>query len=140
MIDFYDRGMSDPVTLEYYGNTDYYNYGYWDDGTTDQGEASANLVEKLVGLIPEKKGRILDVACGLGASTRYLRNHYPDENIVAVNLSDFQLDQAKSRARSLQFACMDAAHLAFESNSFDAILCVEAAFHFDTRDLFLHEA
>ena len=35
---------------------------------------------------------------------------------------------------------MDATHLEFTENSFDNIICVEAAFHFDTREAFFKEA
>ena len=35
---------------------------------------------------------------------------------------------------------MDASHLAFPDASFDSIICVEAAFHFHTREDFLKEA
>jgi MPBQ/MSBQ methyltransferase len=35
---------------------------------------------------------------------------------------------------------MDAAQLAFPDNRFDAVMCVEAAFHFNTRGRFLREA
>ena len=35
---------------------------------------------------------------------------------------------------------MDATELDFRDNSFDSIICVEAAFHFDTREKFVREA
>jgi ubiquinone/menaquinone biosynthesis C-methylase UbiE len=35
---------------------------------------------------------------------------------------------------------MDATDLEFPDASFDALICVEAAFHFDTREIFLEEA
>jgi MPBQ/MSBQ methyltransferase len=35
---------------------------------------------------------------------------------------------------------MDATKLDFPDNHFDAVVCVEAACHFDTRDKFLKEA
>lgn len=132
--------MLDPVVAEYYGGTDYHNFGYWDADTRDQGQASENLIRKLLEPIRENQGRILDVACGLGASTRYLEKLYPSDNIVAVNLSSVQLNYARSHLPAIQFVQVDAAHLPLDSHSFDAILCVEAAFHFDSRDLFLHEA
>ena len=37
------------------------------------------------------------------------------------------------------FLQMDAARMAFDEASFDVVLCVEAAFHFDTRRDFLRE-
>jgi MPBQ/MSBQ methyltransferase len=140
MIAGYDKLMFNPTAAEYYGGTDYHNFGYWDLDTENQGQASENLVRKLLEPISKKQGRILDVACGLGASTRYLQGLYGPENIIAINISHSQLNHAKEHVPDVQFIEMDAAHLAFEDSSFDAVLCVEAAFHFDSRDLFLHEA
>ena len=140
MIKDYDRGMGDKLRQQYYGESGYYNYGYWESGIANQGEASDNLVRKLLEPISTKPGRILDVACGLGGSTRYLKNVYSAENVVAINISDFQIRHAHGVLPEVDVARMDAAHLAFADNSFDAIICVEAAFHFDSRDLFLREA
>jgi len=62
----YDDPMHHPVTREYYGQSDFFNAGYWLEDTSNQKEACENLMEKLLAFIPERKGTILDVACGLG--------------------------------------------------------------------------
>ena len=87
ILDFYDRGWH-PLVAEYYGHSDYMNYGYWTADTKNQAEASDNLIGRLLAMIPEKKGRILDVACGRGASTRHLLRHYQPSDIVAINISE----------------------------------------------------
>lgn len=125
-------------TRAYYG--DFYNFGYWREDTRTQKEASANLVEELLTFIPEKRGRILDVACGLGATTRHLTRYYPPDNVVGINISQKQLSSCKLNAPECRFLLMDAVRLAFESESFDSMICVEAAFHFQTRRQFLQEA
>jgi ubiquinone/menaquinone biosynthesis C-methylase UbiE len=51
-----------------------------------------------------------------------------------------QLDTAKTNAPGCSFNAMDAAKLGFRDQSFDTVICVEAAFHFDTRESFLREA
>lgn len=140
MLAQYDQAMTEAVQQAYYGHSDFYNYGYWADGATCQSEASEALVEKLVSFIPDKRGNILDVACGLGASTRQLLKHFAAENIQAINLSEVQLEKGRANAPGVQFTYMDAAHLSFPDNSFDNILCVEAAHHFKTRDAFLKQA
>ena len=56
----------------YYDGSGFFNFGYWTLETKSQREASENLVNLLLALIPEKRGTILDVACGLGATTRML--------------------------------------------------------------------
>lgn len=140
MLAHYDQAMGEAVQQAYYGHSDFYNYGYWAEGATSQSEASEALVEKLLSFIPEKKGRILDVACGLGASTRQLRKHFAAENIDAINLSEVQLEKGRSNAPGVQFTYMDAVHLTFPDNSFDTVICVEAAHHFKTRDAFFKQA
>ncbi len=136
----YDRNMVGDLQDAYYGGSGFYNFGYWTPTTSSQRQASENLVTKLLDWIPEKTGTILDVACGKGASTRMLQDYYPAHQIYGVNVSPAQLSMACERAEGSAFICMDATHLAFEDESFDNIICVEAAFHFTTRSDFLREA
>jgi MPBQ/MSBQ methyltransferase len=139
ILDYYDDGWH-PLVAEYYGHSDYMNYGYWAADTKNQAEASDNLVRKLLSMIPDKKGRILDVACGRGASTRHLLRYYESSDIVAINISEKQLKRASELAPGCTFLLSDATRLEFPSCSFDNVICVEAAFHFDTRDSFYREA
>jgi MPBQ/MSBQ methyltransferase len=140
MIRFYDRLMRNSRQRRYYGNSDFYNFGYWGAGAQTQREASEALVDTLLDRLPHRNGNILDVACGLGASTRRLLGSYPPENITAINISAAQVAHASENAPGTTVLRMDAAKLDFPDNSFDAVLCVEAAFHFDTREAFLREA
>jgi len=109
-------------------------------GRDQPAEASEALVDRLAAAIPEDAERILDVACGMGASTARLAGRYPAEALTGVNISEAQLGEARKRARDSTFLRMDATHLEFPDEHFDAVICVEAAFHFDTRDTFLREA
>src|SRR5688500_4325873 len=140
LVSGYDRRMADPLQAEFFGHSDYYNYGYSTNETDSQGQACENLVEKLLDFIPEKRGTILDVACGMGASTRHLLTYYEPAKVTAINISDWQLRRAGLNARGCRFLKMDAAELAFPDRSFDNILCVESAFHFVTRERFFQEA
>lgn len=136
----YDSAMREQLRDRYYGHSGYFNFGYWTEDTKDQAEASHALVEKLLSFIPEKTGTILDVACGLGASTRDLLQYYKPEDVTAINISEVQLERARENAPGVNFIQMDAAYLRFPDASFDNILCVEAIFHFRTRERFLREA
>jgi ubiquinone/menaquinone biosynthesis C-methylase UbiE len=140
MVRLYDRLMSNSRQRRYYGNSDFYNFGYWGAGATTQREASEALVDTLLDRLPDRKGNILDIACGLGASTRRLFGSYPPENVTAINISEAQVARARQNAPGATVLRMDAAKLHLPDSSFDAVLCVEAAFHFDTRDAFLREA
>jgi len=139
------RGIADGLMFsdmrrEYWDGSDYFNVGYWREDTQSQGEASEILLEELLALLPEKKGTILDVACGMGATTRHLLSHFPADRITAINISESQLEEARQKAPGCTFLNMDAARLDFGNDQFDNILCVEAAFHFHTREQFLREA
>jgi ubiquinone/menaquinone biosynthesis C-methylase UbiE len=140
IADRYDRAVGQKLIDEYYEFSDFFNYGYWDDGVTSTREACENLMEKLLADIPEKKGRILDVACGKGATTRYLTNYFRAEDITAINISKEQLKVCRENAPDCTFIEMDATELEFPDGHFDTIICVEAAQHFDTREKFLREA
>jgi ubiquinone/menaquinone biosynthesis C-methylase UbiE len=125
---------------EYFGHSDFTNFGYWDRRTHTQKAACENLMEKLLAAIPEKTGTVLDVACGKGATTRYLLNYYPPEAVTGINISEKQLETCRANAPGCTFLLMSATDMAFENDAFDNIICVEAAFHFDTREDFLCEA
>jgi MPBQ/MSBQ methyltransferase len=136
----YDKVMYAPIVDGLYEGSDYYNMGYWRPGTRSHREACENLMEIVAGFIPKKKGTLLDVACGKGASTRYLTRFYAPENITGINISEKQLECCRINAPGCKFLLMDAARLEFPEASFDAVTCIEAAFHFVTRDDFLGEA
>ncbi|MDO9106860.1 MAG: methyltransferase domain-containing protein [Methylovulum sp.] len=120
--------------------SEYRNIGYWDETTPTQHLASERLQDKLLEFIPDKTGRILDVACGMGASTRRLLNHYDADNIWAINISARQLESVKKNAEGCHAQVMNAVDMSFEDGFFDSILCIEAAFHFETRQKFLEES
>ncbi len=140
IIDHYDA-LSDRFDVnEFYGQSDFMNFGYWDEHTCDQKQACENLMDELLKLIPKRSETILDVACGNGASTSYLMKDYLPELVTGINISEKQLQTARGNAPGCTFRLMDATELDFPDNSFDNIICVEAAFHFDTREKFLKEA
>jgi SAM-dependent methyltransferase len=136
---YYDRVMYRSLAVDAYEGSDFQNLGFWEPGTQSLPLACEGLVEKLLEMIPVKTGSILDVACGKGASTRQLLRYYSNDRITAVNLSLKQLSTGRENASRCDFLAMDAAKLAFAERSFDNILCVEAACHFNTREDFFRE-
>jgi MPBQ/MSBQ methyltransferase len=92
-------------------------------------------MEKLLAFLPKKEGTILDVACGKGATTRYLLRYFKSENVTGINISEKQLARCRENAPGCTFLLMSATELKFADESFDNISCVEAAFHFVTREI-----
>jgi len=138
--DRYNWLMYARSTNEYYNYSGFYNFGYWTENTRDQREASANLVDRLIEMLPHRAGTILDVACGMGASSQRLLRYYRPSDITGINISEKQLATCHERAPGCRFLNMSATSLRFPDNSFDNVLCVEAVFHFDSRERFLKEA
>jgi MPBQ/MSBQ methyltransferase len=136
----YDRIINNPLIREYYNQSDFFNFGYWREDTLSPKEACENLLEELLASVPVKQGSILDVACGLGATTAYLLRYYRPADVVGINISHKQLARGMLNAPGCAFLQMDAVKLGFDDCTFDTIICVEAAFHFNTRANFLREA
>jgi len=137
---YYDERMYQDLLREYFGFTDFLNFGYWLEDTRDQKEACENLMEKLLAFIPTKKGTVLDVACGLGATTRHVLRYYRASDVAGINIAEAQLRASRVNAPDCTFIQMDAVKLGFRDGAFDNVICVEAAFHFDTKEEFLQEA
>ena len=123
----YDRMMRGSHQRRYYEDSGYFNFGYWGAGAKSQPEASEALVDQMVARIANKTGRILDVACGLGGSTKRLMQTYAPEMITGINISDAQIADARALAPSCTFQVMNATKLDFPDNHFDAVICIEAA-------------
>jgi MPBQ/MSBQ methyltransferase len=136
----YDPLIFDAVIREHYEGSGFYNVGYWAAGVETQTEACVALMERLCGFVPRDARRLLDAGCGLGAGTRWMADTFRDTSIVGINCSPAQLDRCRELAPGIPFVTMDAAALEFEDESFDAIVSVEAAMHFETRRSFFEEA
>jgi ubiquinone/menaquinone biosynthesis C-methylase UbiE len=136
----YSRAMSNDLFNEYNEGSGFANFGFWANGARMQRQACEALVEELLAFLPKKTGRILDVACGRGATTRHLLRHFDAKSITGINISREQVEYCSASVPGCTFLVMDAAKLEFDDNSFDNIICVEAAFHFNTREKFLSEA
>jgi uncharacterized protein with NAD-binding domain and iron-sulfur cluster/ubiquinone/menaquinone biosynthesis C-methylase UbiE len=137
---FYGQLFADQLLREFYGDSGFANLGYWRANTTDAAAASNSLVEEVLAQIPTVGSRVLDVACGEGGSTHRLAGYVSPSAITAIGISQDQLKAARQRAPGSSFSRMDAADLGFADSSFDTVLCMEAAFHFHTREAFLREA
>jgi len=136
----YDKVMYGELANEFYDHSDFTNWGYWDKDTRSPREACENLMEMLLRFIQQKKGRILDVACGKGGTTKYLLKYFEPSMVWGINISAKQLEMCRAHVPWCTFLEMDATKLEFPNASFDNVICVEAAFHFDTKEDFLREA
>lgn len=141
MLDsFYRSCVRDPLLQGFYQHSGYLNLGYWHDDTTDAAQAGDQLVDQVLALLGRVDGPVLDVACGLGATTERVALTFGAERTTATNISESQLALARERVPGATFLLMDATSMTFPDAHFDAVLCIEAAFHFRSRRAFLAEA
>jgi SAM-dependent methyltransferase len=115
------------------------NYGLWYRTTNSLKQSSENLMEALTANL-DHKGSILDVACGYGATTQWLSERWEGGKVTGANVTETQVKYCRENVPGCKFHVMDAARLEFEKESFDSILAVEAALHFDTREAFFRHA
>lgn len=86
--------------------------------------------------------RILEVAAGTGAVTRHLLQELPDAHIVATDLNEAMLEQARKVLPSprVEWRQADAQRLPFPDASFDAVLCQFGVMFFPDKVLAFSEA
>ncbi|WP_424929639.1 class I SAM-dependent methyltransferase [Amaricoccus tamworthensis] len=85
--------------------------------------------------------RVLDVACGTGATTRAAAEIVgPGGNVTGIDRNDGMLDVARQNcARHMEFVDGMAEALPFEDGSFDRVLCQFALMFFEDREAALRE-
>jgi ubiquinone/menaquinone biosynthesis C-methylase UbiE len=125
----------------------YRNVGYWKNAPAtldDACEALAQLAGERLELGPSD--RLLDVGFGYGDQDMYWVDRFGPREIVGLNITRSQLDQAEQRVTErglsdrITFMLAPATDMPFEANSFDKVVALESAFHFQTRDDFFREA
>jgi len=124
----------------------YNNLGYWKTAKTYD-EACEAMVDLVFQRAAFRVGAsILDVGCGFCDQDMFWVRKYGVSKITALNIAKSQVEVAKERiARAglqhkIEVDQGTAVELAFPDESFDGIISVEAALHFNTRDAFFKEA
>jgi MPBQ/MSBQ methyltransferase len=127
--------------------------GYWDKppplttpcGPEEFEAAQARLNDIVIELADLNDGRrVLDVGCGFGGSLAAINARWRDMQLVGLNIDRRQVDICRTivprQSNSLAFAVADASALPFKSACFDRVVCLEAIFHFASREAFLQQA
>jgi cyclopropane fatty-acyl-phospholipid synthase-like methyltransferase len=123
------------------------NLGDWSRARTYAAacEALATRVGEAAGL--GVGAAVLEVACGEGEGLRLWLERFAVAHATGLELDPRQVASARTRLSSLGLAERarveggDAIDLScFADGAFDAVVCVDAAYHFDPRERFLAEA
>ena len=73
----------------------------------------------------QDKSDILDLACGPGNVSNYLKKRMPELKITGVDISEGMIDIAKKRIRDGKFIVQDICDVQFETK-FDCVICAFA--------------
>lgn len=123
-------------------NSTFLNLGYWPDAPDYQAAAEA-LVDLLGAAVHIGPGDVvLDAGCGFGDQDLRLMDTRQPARIVAVNITGVQVEYARihNTRPGIEYRQGSATAVDEADASFDAVISLEAAFHFDTREAFLREA
>jgi cyclopropane fatty-acyl-phospholipid synthase-like methyltransferase len=119
------------------------HHGYWIRGDETKERAQVQLIEHLTHLTNVKPGSdILDIGCGMGATSLYLAKHY-DAAVTGINTSSAQVtmavDAAAREQLNAKFILMDAEAMDFQQQ-FDLLWSVESISHYEDLKAFFASA
>ena len=120
------------------GGSGYLNLGLFDSPDEPLQQAQERLVDLLVEPLP-RDGHWLDVGCGVGGPALRWVQQNPSLRVTGLNLSSEQLARCPRHER-LSFIGGDADRMPFVHGGFQAVVSLEAAFHFRDRAQFLRQA
>lgn len=140
VIDFMNDGYvedSKPLWL---------NLGYWKVARTypDACVAMVELLGTRAGLQPSDE--ILDVGVGFAEQDFVLLDRFTVSHITGIDITPVHVDKGRERVaergleKIIDVRLGSATAMDFPDASFDKVLALECAFHFDTRDQFMREA
>jgi sarcosine/dimethylglycine N-methyltransferase len=132
------------LLMEAYGGNSHMGIFARGDETLQGALVAANVyLASLAGIREDEL--ILEVACGVGGTARYLAADHGAE-IIATNIAHVQLADARAITDAvglgdrIRFACADFHHLPFREASFDCWWCQEALIHAADKRKVLSEA
>ena len=122
---------------------EHFHHGYWIRGDESRETAQNQLVDRLANLSGIKpRVKLLDVGCGMGASSVYLAKNYAAEP-TGITISPVQVQMANELAArenvKARFLLMDAQDIAFDE-IFDVIWSIESISHYQRKDGFFTSA
>jgi acetylornithine/succinyldiaminopimelate/putrescine aminotransferase/ubiquinone/menaquinone biosynthesis C-methylase UbiE len=149
--DYYTRLGDDLIETLNTGFTDpskslWHNNGYWKTEKIYRKAcaAMAKLLGESAALGPDD--HILDVGFGYGEQDLYWVDTFNVGRIVGINVTPLQVEVARNRVKEqgledrIELHSGTAINIQFDDESFDKVLSLECAFHFDTREKFFEEA
>lgn len=82
-----------------------------------------NQLSYFVSQVKISNPAILELACGPGNVTKFLKNHFPESQILAVDLAPKMIELARKDLPDVDFRVMDVRDILVIPEKFDAVMC-----------------
>ena len=82
-----------------------------------------NQLSYFVSQVKTTSPAILELACGPGNVTKFLKNHFPESRILAVDLAPKMIELAQKALPEVDFRVMDVRDISAIPEKFDAVMC-----------------
>ncbi len=124
------------------------HFGYYDKGIRSHTEAVLHMNDvswQLLKLNPQLPLQILDAGCGVGGTSIYLAQKYPQVSFTGITIVPTHMIMAdrfakkRSVAANTRFLLQNYCQTSFPDNSFDGIIALESANYAHTNEDFIKE-
>lgn len=99
-------------------------------------DAYAKHFEKFCALTPLQNPDILELACGPGNVTKYLKQKFHSPKIIAIDLAPAMIQIARENVEDVDFRIMDVRNILTLDRQFDCIMCSFCLPFLSTNDSF----
>lgn len=82
-----------------------------------------NQLSYFVSQVKTANPAILELACGPGNVTKFLKSHFPESRILAVDLAPKMIEIARKALPGIDFRVMDVRDISSITEKFDAVMC-----------------
>ena len=82
-----------------------------------------NQLSYFVSQVKTANPAILELACGPGNVTKFLKSHFSESRILAVDLAPKMIEIARKALPDIDFRVMDVRDISVISEKFDAVMC-----------------
>jgi ubiquinone/menaquinone biosynthesis C-methylase UbiE len=79
--------------------------------------------DRFFDLIKKDQPCILELACGPGNVTRYIKQRFPQSDLIAIDLAPQMIEIARKQVDGVDFRLMDLRELRKINRQFDSIIC-----------------